>query len=99
MKQFTPEELDVLKQNNEGKELHLIEVEGTQAVVTAPTRALINSAIQGSKKAPLRFGEILLEHCWVAGDPAIKTNDRLFMGATEQLQALIEPTSASIKKL
>lgn len=96
---FTPEELQALKLAHQGKELFIIEVEGTQAVVTSPTRAQINAAIQGSKKAPLRFGEILLDNCWVDGDDKIKTNDRLFMGASEQLQALIEPTSSSIKKL
>lgn len=99
LKIFTPEELEALKASNPLKQLFVVEVEGTQAVVSAPSRAQINAAIQGSKKAPLRFGEILLDNCWVDGDEAIKTDDRLFMGASEQLQALIEPTSSSIKKL
>lgn len=76
-----------------------IEVEGFVAYVKAPDRNTLGYAATIGAKDPMKFNEAILNHCWLAGDDEIKTNDKLFMGVAAKLDQIIETAEASIKKL
>ena len=48
---------------------------------------------------PVKASEVLLDECWLAGDPSIKTDERLFYAASEQVSKLKEKGEAEIAKL
>ena len=51
------------------------------------------------KNDPMKYNEILLNNCWLAGDEEIKTDDALFLGVSTKLGELVEVKEAELKKL
>ena len=47
----------------------------------------------------MKYNEILLNNCWLAGDEEIKTDDALFLGVSTKLGELVEVKEAELKKL
>ena len=47
----------------------------------------------------MKYNEILLNNCWIAGDEEIKKDDALFLGVSAKLADLIEVKEAELKKL
>ena len=64
-----------------------------------PTRKILGYAGTGGKNSPLKFNEILLEHCWLGGDEKIKTDDTLFLSASGKLSGIVKTVEASLEKL
>ena len=54
---------------------------------------------QIGKTDPMKYNEILLNNCWLAGDEEIKTDDALFLGVSTKLGELVEVKEAELKKL
>ena len=51
------------------------------------------------KNDPMKYNEILLANCWLAGDEEIKEDDALFLGVSAKLGELVEIKEAELKKL
>ena len=47
----------------------------------------------------MKYNEIILANCWVAGDEEIKTDDAYFLGVSGVLGDLIDIKKANLKKL
>ena len=81
-----------------GKVYH-IEVDGRSCYLRQPTRKDLAAATASGKKDPLKFNDSILVNCWLAGDEEIRTNDELFLGASQVLDEVLEFKTATIKKL
>lgn len=64
-----------------------------------PTRKTLSYASVAGKNDTLKFNEVILRDCWVAGDEEIKTDDTLFLSVSAKLNALIEIKEAELEKL
>lgn len=76
-----------------------IKVDDKTCYLKKPDRKTLAFALTKANTAPLEFGEILINNCWLAGDEEIKTNDDLFLAVTTKLDALVQFKQAEIKKL
>jgi hypothetical protein len=76
-----------------------VDVDGKTAYLKRPDRKALSAASVMGNKDPLKYNEILLNNCWLAGDEEIKTDDSLFLGVSGQLAELIEVKEAKLKKL
>lgn len=87
----TPEDIE-LKAN-------MLKIEATtvKAYLKKPSRKVISMATAVGGKDPIRFGELILENCWLGGDECIKTNDDLFLAANAILGNLIKIKTATLK--
>ena len=74
-----------------------IKTESVKCWLKMPSRKVIDMATSVAGKAPLKFGAIILENCWLGGDERIKTDDELFMAANGILGDLIKIKTAKIK--
>jgi hypothetical protein len=74
-----------------------IEVTSVKAYLKKPSRKVISMATAVGGKDPIRFGELILENCWLGGDESIKTNDDLFLAANSILGNLIKIKTATLK--
>jgi len=93
----TTEQIEAWKSQH--GEIYEIEVDGHFAYVKTPDRKTLSYAGSVGTKDPIKFNEIILNSCWVDGDLAIKTDDKLFLGAGQVLGEIIQVKEASIKKL
>lgn len=64
-----------------------------------PTRQTLHAAMKFAQSDPMKMNNILLNNCWLGGDPEIKTNDKLFMAAAAKLSDVYEVREATVKKL
>jgi hypothetical protein len=51
------------------------------------------------KESPLKFNEVILNDCWLAGDEEMKSNDSLFLAVSSKISELIEVKEAELEKL
>lgn len=80
-------------------EVYEINVDGHTAYLKKPDRKTLSYASSVGAKDPIKFNEILLNGCWVAGDERIKTDDSLFLSASQVLGTLVEVKEATLVKL
>ena len=74
-----------------------ITTESVVAYLRNPSRKIISMATSVGGKDPIKFGELILQNCWLGGDERIKTDDDLFLAANAVLGDLIKIRSARIK--
>ncbi len=67
------------------------------AYLKNPTRKIISMATAVGGKDPIKFGELILQNCWLGGDERIKTDDDLFLAANAVLGDLIKIKTATLK--
>jgi hypothetical protein len=80
-------------------EIFRITVEDKACYLKKPSRKALGYAAMAGKDNPLKFNEVILNDCWLAGDEEIKTNDDLFLSVAPKLTELIEVKSAEMEKL
>lgn len=87
----TPEDIEL--------KASMLKIEATtvRAYLKKPSRKVISMATAVGGKDPIRFGELILENCWLGGDEQIKTNDDLFLAANAILGNLIKIKTATLK--
>lgn len=95
--QATPEQIAEWKKKHGS--IFEIEVEGRRAYLHSPSRNTMSYAATTSKNDPMKFNEVILKGCWLEGDLEIQTDDRLFMGVSQQIDQILEVAEATIKKL
>lgn len=76
-----------------------ITVDNRVAYLRSPDRKTMSFASSVGAENPMKFNEILLKNCWLAGDEEIQTNDNLFMSISAQLAEIIEIKEAKLEKL
>lgn len=73
--------------------------DGKEGYVRKPTRKELSYAMTKVQSNPLGFAEVILQNCWLGGHEEVRTNDAYFLGASSQLDALMEVKAAELKKL
>ncbi|MCQ2313271.1 MAG: hypothetical protein MJZ84_07495 [Paludibacteraceae bacterium] len=68
-------------------------------VLKQPSRQILGAASQAGKDNPIKFNEVILNNCWLGGDEEIKTNDMLFISASQKIGDIIEIKEAELEKL
>lgn len=76
-----------------------IVVDGKEAYLKSPDRKTLSFASSVGATDPMKFNEILLKNCWLAGDDKIMTNDSLFLSASSKLTELIQIKETELVKL
>lgn len=76
-----------------------LSVEDKVAYLRPPDRKTLSFAGSIATKDPMKFNEIILKNCWLAGDEEIKTDDNLFISASGKLADLIDIKEAKLEKL
>lgn len=65
--------------------------------------AMLASTVVAPGSTPVfdsnKYNESILFNCWIDGDEEIKTEDKYFIGVSEQLQVLIEKSTFQVKEL
>ena len=79
--------------------VYRISVDGRECYLKAPSRKTLGYASVAAKENPLKFNEVILRDCWIAGDEEIKTDDTLFLSVGKHLENLIEVREAELEKL
>jgi hypothetical protein len=93
----TPEQIEEWKKQH--KDIFKITVDGRTCYLRKPSRKALGYAAVAGKENPLKFNEVILKDCWLAGDEEIKTDDTLFMSISAKLTELIEIKDAELEKL
>ena len=102
--QATAEQITAWKAKHGEDNIFVLEVLDTKddvtrrAYIRAPKRQDMSYAMTVGKD-PIKFNEAILNRCWLDGDEKIKTDDALFMGASNQLDQIVPAAEATIKKL
>lgn len=95
---FSKEQIEGFKQKY--GEVYKISVEsGESCILRKPNRKELSYASMAGKNDPLKFNELILNACWLAGDEAIKTDDTLFLSASAKIADIIEVKEAELEKL
>lgn len=80
-------------------DVYEITIEDKRCYIRKPDRRVLGLATSVGQKNPMKFNEVILYNCWLAGDEDIKTNDDYFLAAASRLEEVIEIKEAEIKKL
>lgn len=64
-----------------------------------PSRKALSYAAVAGATDPLKYNEVLLEDCWIAGDEEIKTDNGLFLSISARLPELVEMVETELVKL
>lgn len=81
-------------------EIFKIEFEdGKEVFLKKPSRKVLSYAMTKMQDNPLAFAEVILNQCFLGGHEEVKTDDDYFLGASSQLEGLMEVKSAELKKL
>ena len=95
--QITQKQIDAWKAQFEN--VFKITVEDKVCYLKSPDRKTLSYASAVGTKDPMKFNEILLKNCWLAGDEEIKTKDSYFTSVSAQLAEIIEIKEAKLEKL
>lgn len=97
MYKATQEQIDAWKQQH--GVIHKITVADKAAYLKRPSRKGLGYASVAGKDNPLKFNEVILNDCWLAGDEEIKTDDTLFISVSGKLAELIAVEECELEKL
>lgn len=87
-----------LKAKHGLKEIFVVESDGLVGYIKRPSRDQLKYAMSVSQNDPLGMTELILEGGWLAGDEALKSEDKYFLDISSQIDTIIETTSVTIKK-
>lgn len=93
----TPEQIAEWKKQH--GEIFQLDVDGHTCFLKKPSRKVISMATTIGQNDPVKFSELMMNNCWIAGDEIIRTDDELFLSAAGKLADLIQLKEAELKKL
>jgi hypothetical protein len=76
-----------------------IKVDGRVCYLKKPNRKTLGYASIAAKENPLKFNEVILRDCWLAGNEEIMTDDELFLSIGPKVDKLLEMKEAELEKL
>lgn len=97
MAKITDEQIKAWKKQH--GDIFKLQIEDKVAYLKKPDRKTMSYATSVAAKDPMKFNEIMLNGCWLAGNEEIKTDDALFLGAAAKIAELIEVKEAELEKL
>lgn len=74
-------------------------VGGKECFLKRPTRQTLSYASVAATKDPMRYNEVILDECWLAGHEEIKTNSGLFISISQHLTDLVGIVEVEMVKL
>jgi hypothetical protein len=80
-------------------DVYRIAVDGKECYLKPPSRKTLGYASVAARENPLKFNEVILRDCWLAGDEEIRTDDTLFLSVSGHLDKLIQIKEAELEKL
>ena len=95
---FTEEQIAKLKKAH-GDIFKITLESGESCLLRKPTRKELSYASMAGQNDPIKFSELILNSCWLAGDEQIKTDDELFLGSSQLIGELVKVKSAELEKL
>lgn len=96
---YKPTKKEITELKARHGQLFMITVDDKACVLKKPSRKVLSLASSVATKDPMKFNEIILKNCWVAGDEEIKTDDDYFLGASSKIAEIIEIKEAELVKL
>lgn len=99
MKKATVTAEQIQEWKNKHGEVFMIAFEDKEGYLRKPNRKELSYAMTKVQSNPLGFAEVILQNCWLGGDEEIRTDDAYFLGASSQLDVLMEVKVAELKKL
>lgn len=93
----TPEQIAMWKAQH--GDVYEISVENHFGYLKKPDRKVVSYASTVGQTDPMKFNELVIQNCWIAGSDELKTRDEYFYGVAAQLSILVEVKAAEIKKL
>ncbi len=96
---FEATEAQIKEWKNKYGDVFEVLVEDKKCYLRKPDRKILGLATSVGQKNPMKFNEVILHNCWLAGDEEIKTDDDYFLGVGAKLETLIQIKEAEIKKL
>lgn len=94
---FTKEQIKLWKQQH--GELFQFSAGEKSCILKKPTRKALSYAAVAGAADPLKYNEVLLNDCWVAGDEEIKTDNGLFLSISARIPELVEMVEFELVKL
>lgn len=85
--EVTQEQIDAWKK--EHGDLKKVHVGSKSCILKKPSRKALSYATVAAQTDPLKYNEIILEDCWLAGDEEIKTDSGLFLSLSAHLTELV----------
>jgi hypothetical protein len=79
--------------------VYRIAVDGRECYLKPPSRKTLGYASVAARSNPLKFNEVLLNDCWLAGNEEIRQDDALFLSVGQKLDELLEVREATLEKL
>lgn len=95
---FSKEQIEKLKKEH-GQIFAFRSETGESCILRKPTRKELSYASMAGQNDPIKFSELILKGCWLAGDEQIKTDDELFMGVCQLLGEMIKIKSFELVNL
>lgn len=96
---YNPTEKEIKELKEKHGQIFKLTVEDKCCILKAPDRKTLGYAGTSGAKNPLKFNEVILTQCFVAGDTEIRDDDSYFIGAGKQIQNIIEVRESSLEKL
>lgn len=94
--------LDALKkQHGEGNVIEIVFADGKKCFLKKPSRQVVGMAMTKSRSNAMALPEVILENCWLDGDPEVKdmeTNYGYLIGLTEKVDEIFSTKTAEVKK-
>lgn len=75
-----------------------VSVENSVCYLKKASRATLRAALTFLEKDKLKYMEVIIANCWLAGDESIKTDDDKFYSLTSVVPDLTQAKEAEIKK-
>jgi hypothetical protein len=80
-------------------DVYQVIVEDKTCYLHKPNRQTLSAAATLGQTDPMRYNEVVVNNCWIAGVEEFKTDDSYFFALSEKLIELVELKTAEIKKL
>lgn len=96
---YTPTNKEIEELKAKHGAIYKLQVEDKCCLLKTPSRKALGYASQVGMKDPMKFNEILLNDCFVAGDEEIKTDDSYFLSASGKVAELLQVKEAQLVKL
>ena len=97
MPKATKEQIDAWKKKY-GK-IYQLTAEDSICYIRKPDRKILGHATSVAGDEPIKFNEIILNDCWLAGDESMREDDAKFFGISEKLAEIIDKAETEIKEL
>jgi phage gp16-like protein len=93
----TPEQIAIWKKMH--RDVFVVIATDKVGYLKRPDRKTLQAAEAIGETDALQYNEVVLENCWLGGDPEIKTNDLYFLEVVPALPKIVDFGRAEIKKL